>query len=71
MDQTILTPLIDRMITLGLLVAAAILAGILTWVFVYLLSVFLRLKKREQLSLEMVTLEVKLQKDNEIKIDAA
>lgn len=71
MDQTILTPLIDRMITLGLLVAAAILAGILTWVFVYLLSVFLRLKRREQLSLEMVTLEVKLQKDNEIKIDAA
>ena len=71
MDQAIIQPLIDRSITFGLALAAVLFAGVLTWLFVYLLSVFLRLKKREKASLEMITLEVRLQKDNEIKIDAA
>jgi len=71
MDQTILQPLIDKAITLLLAGTAAVFGALLTWFFVYLLSVILRLKKREKMSLEMITLEVKLQKDNEIKIDAA
>ena len=71
MDQTIVQTLIDRTITLGLALAAAVFGALLTWLFIYLLSIFLRLKKREIMSLEMITLEVKLQKDNEIKIDAA
>ena len=62
---------IDRLITFSLALTAAILAGFLTFLFIYLIIVYLRLKKREQISLEMITLEVKLPKDNEIKIDAA
>ncbi|MFA5136047.1 MAG: DUF87 domain-containing protein [Patescibacteria group bacterium] len=71
MDQVLVESLMDRTITLILILAAVFFGVILTWVFTYLLSVYLRLKKREQMSLEMITLEVKLQKDNEIKIDAA
>lgn len=39
--------------------------------FLYLMVIYNRLKKREQSSLEMVTLEVKMPKENEIKIDVA
>lgn len=62
---------VDRTITLLLALVAAGLAGTLTMTFLYLVVIYFRLKKREQISLEMVTLEVKLQKDNEIKIDVA
>lgn len=71
MDSVVAQTFVDRAITLGLAMAAAIFAAVLTWLFMYFLSVYLRMKKREQMSLEMVTMEVKLQKDNEIKIDAA
>lgn len=62
---------IDRLITLGLAVVASLLAAGLTFIIIYLIIIYIRLKKREQISLEMVTVEVKLPKDNEIKIDAA
>ncbi len=62
---------IDQLINIILAITAAIIAGILTLGLFYLLIIYFRLKKREQASLEMVTVEVKLQKDNEIKIDAA
>ncbi len=62
---------IDRLITFGLALLAGILAAGLTFVFIYLIIIYLRLKKREQISLEMVSLEVRLPKENEIKIDAA
>lgn len=62
---------IDQLINIGLATLAAIIAGILTLGLFYLLIIYSRLKKREQASLEMVTVEVKVQKDNEIKIDAA
>lgn len=71
MDSLYIQTVVDRLITFGLALAAALLAGFLTFLFIYLVIVYLRLKKREQISLEMVTLEVKLPKDNEIKIDAA
>ena len=61
----------DRLITIGLASLAAILAAGLTFILIYLVVIYFRLKKREQISLEMVTLEVKLAKENEIKIDAA
>jgi len=61
----------DRLITVILALSASILAGIFTFLFFYLIILYFRIKKREQISLEMVTLEVKLPKDNEIKIDAA
>jgi len=61
----------DRVINFSLALLTALLAGFLTFIFIYLVIVYLRLKKREQISLEMVSLEVKLSRDNEIKIDAA
>jgi hypothetical protein len=62
---------VDRLITVFLALAAALIAGLLTLLVFYLIVLYFRIKKREQISLEMVTLEVKLPKDNEIKIDAA
>lgn len=71
MDPMYIQTVIDRFITFILALSAALLAGLLTLLFIYLIIVYFRLKKREQNSLEMLTLEVKLSKDNEIKIDAA
>lgn len=71
MDAVSIQILVDRLITMLLAVIAAILAVGLTGAFVYLLIIYSMLKKREKISLEMVTLEVKLPKDNEIKIDSA
>ncbi len=62
---------IDRLITFSLALLAGILAAGLTFIFIYLIIIYLRLKKREQISLEMASLEVRLPKENEIKIDAA
>jgi len=71
-QQTIVPEIvIDRIITISLALLAAFLAAGLTLILIYLIVIYFRLKKREQVSLEMVTVEVKLQKDNEIKIDAA
>ncbi|MEN9328488.1 MAG: hypothetical protein RI947_1296 [Candidatus Parcubacteria bacterium] len=68
MDFTVLS---DLMVTVALSFAAVLVAIIITSVFIYFLVLYSRLKKREQISLEMITLEVKMPKDNEIKIDAA
>ncbi|MCS6956589.1 MAG: type IV secretion system DNA-binding domain-containing protein [Patescibacteria group bacterium] len=62
---------IDRIMTISLAVLASTIAGILTLILIYLIIIYFRLKKREQISLEMVTVEVRVPKDNEIKIDAA
>ena len=71
MDSLYFQTIIDRIISLSLAILAALLAVGLILGLVYLVIIYLRLKKREEISLEMLTLEVKLQKDNEIKIDAA
>ncbi|MBI5127223.1 type IV secretion system DNA-binding domain-containing protein [Candidatus Roizmanbacteria bacterium] len=71
MDPLAYQIIFDRMITIGLASLAALLAGGLTLVFIYFVVIYMRLKKREKISLEMVTVEVKLPKENEIKIDAA
>jgi hypothetical protein len=62
---------IDRLVTFVLALTAAGLSGLLTLFLTYLFIVFSRLKKRERMSLEMTTLEVRMPKDNEIKIDAS
>ena len=71
MDTIAVQSITDRFLTFVLALVAALSAGGLTFLFIYLSIIFLRLKKREQISLEMVTLEVKVPKDNEIKIDVA
>ncbi|MEX1052259.1 MAG: DUF87 domain-containing protein [Patescibacteria group bacterium] len=63
--------LLDRIFAFLLAFIAAAFAGVLTFIFVYLIIIYFRLKKREKASLETVTVEVRLPKDNEIKIDAA
>ena len=71
MDPTTVQGITDRLITFILAFVAALSAAGLTSVLVYLVIIYLRLKRREQISLEMVTLQVKMPKDNEIKIDVA
>ncbi|MDO8610784.1 MAG: hypothetical protein Q7R95_09645, partial [bacterium] len=71
MDPIYYQIFIDRLITVSLAGIAALLAASLALVLIYLVVIYFRLKKREEISLEMVTLEVKLAKENEIKIDAA
>jgi len=71
MDPIAVQSITDRLITLFLALIAALSAGGMTFVLIYLGIIFLRFKKREQISLEMVTLEVKMPKDNEVKVDVA
>jgi len=62
---------IERIITFLIVLGASLLVFAIGILFFYGLLIVLRLKKRERMSLEMVTMEVKLPKDNEIKIDVA
>ncbi len=62
---------LDRIIFFSLALTSAIMAGLLTFILLYLIILVVRMKKREAVSLEMITLQVKLPKDNEIKIDVA
>ncbi|MCL4364079.1 type IV secretion system DNA-binding domain-containing protein [Patescibacteria group bacterium] len=71
MDPLVYQVIVDRLITIGLAAVAALLAGGLVLFLIYLLIIYMRLKKREKISLEMVTVEVKVPKENEIKIDSA
>lgn len=61
----------DRLLTVIFALVAAAVAGIISILCLYLLVIYMRLKKREKMSLEMITLEVTMPKENEIKIDAA
>ncbi len=67
MDVVVFQALLNVILAL----VALIVSLILTAVFVYVVVLVSRLKKREKLSLEMVTLEVRMPKDNEIKVDVA
>ncbi len=71
MDISSVATFTDKLTTLGLALCAALLAGAVTLILIYLIILYFRLKKREKISLEMLTLEVKISKENEIKIDAA
>ncbi|HLL60433.1 MAG TPA: DUF87 domain-containing protein [Candidatus Nitrosocosmicus sp.] len=61
----------DNAVTIIFYIVILLVTLALTYVFLYLLAIYLKIKKREEASLEMVTLEVKMPKENEIKIDAA
>lgn len=63
--------LLDRLSFLLIALLAGILSALISFLLFYLFLILLRLKRREEISLEMVTLEVRLPKDNEIKIDVA
>lgn len=71
MDTSFVTPLTQQLLTVILGLVAGLGAAGITFVALYLLMIFFRLKKREQISLEMMTVEIKTPKDNEIKIDVA
>ena len=71
MDNLFFQGFADRLFAFLLAIVAAILAGVLTFTLIYLIILYFRVKKREKVSLEMTTVEIKLPKDNEIKIDAA
>ena len=71
MENIYVQGIADRLVTFAFALFAAFLAAGFTFALVYFIMILLRLRKREQLSLEMVTVEVKLLKENEIKIDAA
>jgi len=71
MEEIYFQTFIDKIITISLALLASFIAAGLTLALIYLIIILLRLKKREEISLEMITLEVKLPKENEIKIDAA
>ncbi len=71
MDPTVVQGIVDRLLTILIALVASGTAGLFTFLFFYLAVVYAHLKKREQISMEMVTLEIKISKDNEIKIDAA
>ncbi|PIY72531.1 hypothetical protein COY87_00505 [Candidatus Roizmanbacteria bacterium CG_4_10_14_0_8_um_filter_33_9] len=69
--NTMFPSMLERAINLGIALIASLVAGTFTFIFIYLIVLYFRIKKREQMSLEMITLELRLQKENEIKIDAA
>ncbi len=58
-------------IQLGLSVVLIIVALAIAGVFIYMCIQWLKHRRREDYSLEFVTLQIKLPRDNEIKIDAA
>ena len=71
MDDIFFQTFLDKLLAFLLAFAAAAIAAVLTFILIYLVIIYFRLKKREKVSLEMTTVEIKVPKDNEIKIDAA
>lgn len=70
-SMEVLYQLTNAALFVGVVIISLIIAVLMTMLFVYLIILYNRVKKREQSSLEMVTLEVRMPKDNEIKIDVA
>src|SRR3989338_9148534 len=71
MNTAVMDIFIERAIFIGLLFVGIGFAALLTLGFMYLLILYFRLKKRESMAYEMTSLEVRLPKENEVKIDAA
>ncbi|MCA9371805.1 type IV secretion system DNA-binding domain-containing protein [Candidatus Woesebacteria bacterium] len=63
--------IVNVLVTTTLLILGLVIAALATFFFFYGVVVYLKMKKREQMSYEMVTIEVQLPKENEIKVDAA
>jgi len=71
MEDVYFQEMINKFFTLLILLGVFFLSLLITGLLLYILVLIIRQKKREQMSLGMVTLQIKLPKDNEIKIDAA
>jgi type IV secretory pathway TraG/TraD family ATPase VirD4 len=71
MPEDFVSSAIDRTVVLALILLAFFIAMGAMFLVSYVMVIFTRIKKREKISLEMVTMEIKMPKDNEIKIDAA
>ena len=71
MDPNSINTAIDTFTFYSLIFLAFLVAFLLTFAVGYILVVLIRLKKRETVSMEMVTMEVQMPKENEIKIDVA
>ncbi len=71
MDTNFIDIAMQRLFIVSLFFLGIGIAVFITIGFVYLMIIYIRLKKRESMALEMSTLEVMLPKENEIKIDAA
>lgn len=69
--DSILGGLVESLIISLIIFIAVVLTLAFTAAILYVAVVVIRMQKREKKSLEMVTLEVRVPKDNEIKIDAA
>lgn len=70
-DSFYLQSILDRVFEFLFFLALSVFLTIILFLIFYALILLIRMKKREEMSLEMVTMEVSLPKDNEIKIDAA
>ncbi len=71
MEQDIFTTFLDGAIMVSLIIMALLLAALVTVGVMYILILYHRMKKREKMAYDMVTLEVQIPKENEIKVDAA
>src|SRR3989344_1438556 len=69
--ESVGTEILNGLIVSLIIFFAVIITLAIVAIGIYVLVIFIRLRKREKISLEMITLEVRLPKDNEIKIDAA
>jgi len=69
--DSILGGLVESLVVSLMIFLAIVLTLALMGVVFYVVVLFMRMQKREKQSLEMVTLEIRMPKDNEIKIDAA
>lgn len=63
--------IVDSLTLTFLIFIAVVIALAFSATILYVVVMLIKMKKREQQALEMVTLEVRLPKENEIKIDAA
>lgn len=70
MDQLFAQLLMNLLSFMMLLLVISLTAGTV-FLIVSIIIVLKKVRKRELVSLDLITLEVRLQKDNEIKIDAA
>ncbi|GIW63881.1 MAG: hypothetical protein KatS3mg091_683 [Patescibacteria group bacterium] len=63
--------IIDQIFFVVISFILMVISALFASLFVYFLIILIKMKKSEEKSLQMVTLEVKVPKDNEIKIDSA
>lgn len=71
MNQVIAVDALLRLQYYGVLLISAVFIAVFLYILFRLAVFFHKIEKREEMSLDMVVLQVRLPKDNEIKIDAA